>query len=152
MIAMASQSTNASSVCSTVCYGEYQRKHQSSTWEVSTDDHKGPVTRKIFPFDEWNLPLGVDSWLIYLACNNYKKNNFRRLFYCSGVQVACKFQFVDIASKIVCIVKVVTTWTQYINTGVWRESLKYWPCWLLGLALDMGMFQEIAKYLLGHHR
>ena len=58
---MASQITNVSIVCSTVCSGEDQRKHQSSAslafvmgnhqWPVDSP-HKGPVTRKMFPFDD----------------------------------------------------------------------------------------------------
>ena len=61
MIAMASQITSASIVCSTVCSHVNQRKHQSSAslafvrgihrWPVNSP-HKGPVTRKMFPFDD----------------------------------------------------------------------------------------------------
>ena len=62
--AMASQITGVSSICSTVYSGADQRKHQSSTslafvrgdrWIPRTKGqsapHKGPVRRKIFPFD-----------------------------------------------------------------------------------------------------
>ena len=47
--------------CSTVCSGADQRKHQNPAhhwplWGESTGDrwfpHKGPVTRKVFPFDD----------------------------------------------------------------------------------------------------
>ena len=61
MSAMDIQITGASIVCSAVCSGEYQRKHQSSTslpfvgwihqWPVHSP-HKGPVTRKMFPFND----------------------------------------------------------------------------------------------------
>ena len=57
-----SQITGVSIICLTVCLGEDQRKHQSSTslafvrgihrWQVGSP-HKGPVTRKMFPF--WRL-------------------------------------------------------------------------------------------------
>ena len=60
MGAMASRITSLTSVCSTVYSGADQRKHQSSAllafvrgihrWPVNSP-HKGPVTRKIFPFD-----------------------------------------------------------------------------------------------------
>ena len=60
MSAMASQITGVSIVYSTVCSGADQRKHQRSAtpafvsgihrWLVNLP-HKGPVTRKIFPFD-----------------------------------------------------------------------------------------------------
>ena len=60
MGAMASQITSLMIVCSTVCSGADQRKHQSSVslafvreihrWPVNSP-HNGPVTRKMFPFD-----------------------------------------------------------------------------------------------------
>ena len=68
MSAMAPQITGISIICSTVCSGADQRKHQRSTsltlvkrmhrWPMDSP-HKGPVTRKMFPFDnvvcnEWN--------------------------------------------------------------------------------------------------
>ena len=58
MSAMASQITSVSIVCSTVCLGAQQRKHQSSVslafvrgihWWLVDSPHKGPVTRNIFP-------------------------------------------------------------------------------------------------------
>ena len=58
---MASQIADFSVVCSTVCSGADQRKHQSSAslafvrgvhrWPVNSP-HKGPVTRKMFSFDD----------------------------------------------------------------------------------------------------
>ena len=61
MSAMTSQITGVSIVHLTVCSGADQRKHQSSaslafvrglhTWPVNSP-HKGPVTRKMFPFDD----------------------------------------------------------------------------------------------------
>ena len=77
MSAMASQFTDVSIVCSTVCLGTDQRKHQSSAslafvrrihrWTVDSH-HKGSVTRKMFPWmtsscivfnhlKQWNTPL-----------------------------------------------------------------------------------------------
>ena len=60
MSAMASQITGVS-ICSTVCSGADHRKHQSSVslafvreihrWPVNSP-HKGPVARKMFPFDD----------------------------------------------------------------------------------------------------
>ena len=61
MGAMASLITVVSIVYSCVCSGADQRKHQSSTllafvrgihrWPMNSP-HKGPVTRKMFPFDD----------------------------------------------------------------------------------------------------
>ena len=85
MSAMAPQFTSFSIVCSTVCSGADQRKHQSSAslafvlgihqWPVNSPD-KGPVTWKMFQFDDviilpvWvyrrepvpSLPLPSFSW------------------------------------------------------------------------------------------
>ena len=55
------QITNVSIVCSTICSSADQRKHQSSTsldfrrgihWSLVDSPHKGPVTWKMFPFDD----------------------------------------------------------------------------------------------------
>ena len=61
MSAMASQITGVTIVYSIVCSGAYQRKQQSYAslafvggihrWPVNSP-HKGPVTRKRFPFDD----------------------------------------------------------------------------------------------------
>ena len=57
---MASQITSLTMVYSSVYSGAHQRKHQSTSldfvrgihqWPVNSA-HKGPVTRKIFPFDD----------------------------------------------------------------------------------------------------
>ena len=72
---MASQITGVSIVCTTVCSGADQRKHQRSTavafvkrlhWLPVNSPHKGPVTRKMFLFDDVimltpNLAASKDS-------------------------------------------------------------------------------------------
>ena len=74
MSAMASLITGVSIVCSTVCSGADQRKHQSSASlaflrgnhrSPVDSPHKGPVTRKMFPFDDvimyWRRSLRCDA-------------------------------------------------------------------------------------------
>ena len=74
MSVMSSQITGISIVCSTVCSGADQRKHQSSAslafvreiqrWPVHSL-HNWPVTRKTFPFDDiimWYYENMDDSW------------------------------------------------------------------------------------------
>ena len=58
MSVMASQITRVSIVYSTVCSGAHQRNQKSwplrrefPSWPVNSP-HKGPVTRKMFPFDD----------------------------------------------------------------------------------------------------
>ena len=59
MSTMASQITSVSIVCSAVCSGKDQRKHQSPTSLAFVrgihrlhSPHKGSVTQKLFPFDD----------------------------------------------------------------------------------------------------
>ena len=73
MGAMASQITGVSIVYSTVCSGADQRKRQSSAslafvwgihrWPVNSP-HKGPVMRKMFPFDDFIMDNTVPWKLI----------------------------------------------------------------------------------------
>ena len=66
MNTIASQITGASIVYSIVCSGEDQMKHQTSAslafvrgihrWQVNSS-HKGPITRKMFPFDDVIMKL-----------------------------------------------------------------------------------------------
>ena len=76
MSAMASQITSVSIACSTVCSSADQRKHQSSVsvafvrgihWWPVDSPHKGPVIRKMFPFDDVIMAklqnrLGIFHW------------------------------------------------------------------------------------------
>ena len=60
MGAMMAQITGVSNVCSAICLGADQKKYRSPVslafvrgiqlWRVDSI-HKGPVTRKLFPFD-----------------------------------------------------------------------------------------------------
>ena len=72
MAAMASQITGVLVVCLTICSGTDQRKHQSSAslpfvreihrWPVNYL-HKGPVTWKMFPFDDLIMIMAKTKWL-----------------------------------------------------------------------------------------
>ena len=66
MSTMTSQITSISTVCSVICSGKLQRKHQSSAslaflrginqWLVDSPNG-GPVTRKMFPLDDVIMAL-----------------------------------------------------------------------------------------------
>ena len=102
---MASQITSVSIVYSTVCSNADQRKHQNSRslafvkgihWWPVNSPHKGPVTRKMFPFDDVTMleinilcdiyrPQGLD-WNLWVAFpkdrniwNGIKLGIFQRL-------------------------------------------------------------------------
>ena len=86
MSAMVSQITNFTIVYSTVYSGVDQRKHQNSAslafvwrihrWPVNSP-HKGPVTRKLFPFDDVIIPVMVrwfhDDAKIITWCDSWKR-------------------------------------------------------------------------------
>ena len=71
MSAMASQIASLTIVYLTVYSGANQRKHQSSAslafvrgihrWPVNSS-HKGPVTRKVFPFDDVIMSSANHGW------------------------------------------------------------------------------------------
>ena len=99
MSVMASQITSLTIVCSSVYSGAYQRKHQSSAspafvwgihrWPVNSP-HKGPVTRKIFPFDDVIMssigPLWAQQhpWLKYrFLTRAWLNGNFFCIFSCT---------------------------------------------------------------------
>ena len=78
MRAMASQITGVSIVCSTVCSGADQRKHQTSVslafvtgihrWAVNSHQ-KGPVRRKMFPFDDVIMRTSRTSYKLFRTTN-----------------------------------------------------------------------------------
>ena len=82
MGAMASQITGSSIVYSTVGSDADQRKHQNSAslafvrgihrWPVNSQ-HKRPVTRKMFPFDDVIMKINIFYTLLldYHACERY---------------------------------------------------------------------------------
>ena len=66
-----SQITSISIVYSTICSGTDQRKHQSSAslafvrrihWWPLNSPHKGPVSWKMFPFDDIIIDLSHPKW------------------------------------------------------------------------------------------
>ena len=77
---MAFQITGISTVCSTVCSGTRRRKHQSPvslafvkrTQRPPVDSpHKGPVTRKMFPFVDVIIILVSCGYVIRLTGSQY---------------------------------------------------------------------------------
>ena len=97
---MASQITSLTIVYSTVYSGSNQRKLQSSAsltcvwrihWWPVNSPHKGPVTRKMFPFDD----VIINPMLSVVIClpdaflwHNYSRHMLRRrLFGCKSSQL-----------------------------------------------------------------
>ena len=86
---MASKITGVSIVYATVCSGADHKKHQSSAslafgrgthrWPVNSP-HKGPVTRKIFPFDDVIMQLRIllkpKRWTLHIQTELVPKEHF----------------------------------------------------------------------------
>ena len=80
MSAMASQITSLTIACSTVYSDADQREHQSSAslafvreihqWPVNSP-HKGPVTRKMFPFD--------DVIMFWITCQSHSPSSLHHV-------------------------------------------------------------------------
>ena len=102
MDAMASQTTSLTVVYSSIYSGADQRKHQSSTsltfvrgihrWPVNSP-HKGPVTQKMFPFDDvimmpWGISHLGQHWFsqCFLTCwvTNHCLNQWWVIIYDGG--------------------------------------------------------------------
>ena len=94
MGAMASQITGVSIVYSTVYSGAGQRKHQSSASlafkgnSPGNSPHKGPITRKMFPFD--NVIMWTSSHLVsffYVGCKYPTMPDLQRRFHKTTIDV-----------------------------------------------------------------
>ena len=139
MSTMASQITGVPIVYSTVCTGADQRKHQSSTslvfvrgihrWPVNSL-HKGPVTWKVFQFDDvimnpckhiwffsqcWNMVTAV--WLSAVHCDNVEDNfAYHCTLLCSSTLM---YRHVNTFKQKGKNIKADPTW----------ENGKTWPHW-----------------------
>ena len=132
MNAMASQITSLSIVYSTVYLGADQIKRQSSAslafvrgihrWPVNTP-HKGPVTRKMFPFQDSRfkmaLLLPIKHRIIYITVIstwnvNTSTNTAMHYHGSKGSWKSC-----GIYGLLVCY-----TYSKYISTGVQRVQQK----------------------------
>ena len=84
-------------VCSTVCSGADQRKHQSAAsldfvrgihrWPVDSP-HKGPVTRKIVPFDD----VIMQCWVLKKSSCRCSSCIFYHYFY-GNYHISCSNHF-----------------------------------------------------------
>ena len=92
--AMVSQITSLTIVYPTVYSNADQRKHQSSTplafvmgiqWWPVNSPHKGPVTRKLFPFDDVIMTRRSDDYIDGLVqdCSNSSALAMGSLQFCT---------------------------------------------------------------------
>ena len=102
MSTMPSQIASLAIVYSTVCSGADERKHQSSVslafmrgihrWPVNSP-HKGPVTRKMFPFDDVIMKCFEMFKPVVAKRFSYTHSEVRR---CGFVRIlSCSWQVVE---------------------------------------------------------
>ena len=77
VVMMVSQITSVSIVCSNVCSGADQRKHQSSAslvfvWGIPVDSPHRPVKRKMRPFDDVIIYFNDTARSYFDCANSYK--------------------------------------------------------------------------------
>ena len=90
MSTMASQITSLTIVYSTIYSGTDEIKHQSSAslafvrgihrWPVNSP-HKGPVTRKMFPFDDVIIVNVFTILHDHFRCTHERKNSMKDMLY-----------------------------------------------------------------------
>ena len=116
---MASQITGVLMVCSTVCSGADQRKQSSASlafareihrWPVNSP-HEGPVTRKLFPFDDVIMKLDPQQ-TIFGCSNNTKMWCFRYGKRYGKLWIACN---------------TATTYTFMIPDKLWQRWSSTFP-------------------------
>ena len=135
MGAIASQITSLAIVYSTVYSGEDQRKHQSSAslafvwgihrWPVNSP-HKGPVTRKMLPFDDVIMPWRhheIHTMQVGVVVDVIL---FQTPFMPNGLKQCLSF-----TSLFTVIVK---SWPQQTGIGATNDSISLW---------SKGKFQNI---------
>ena len=85
MSTMTSQISDTSIVCSTVCSGADQRKHQSSPslafvrgihLSLVDSPHKGPVTWKVFPFGDVIMQISIHQLRLNISPNPSMHQHF----------------------------------------------------------------------------
>ena len=100
MSAMASQITRLTIVYSTVYPGSDQRKHQSSAslafvWRIHrlpvNSPHKGPVTQKMFLFDDVIMHHGNSLCIHFVDISQYNQRMEARLIYLKNIHIYLRF-------------------------------------------------------------
>ena len=131
MSAIAAQITSLTSVYSRVYSGVDQRKHQSSAslafvrgihgWPVNSP-HKGPVARKIFPFDD--VIMDKETPQVYFITMEYiQQDNIKNALKLSNVTTT--------TYKITCLFVLLLYW---LFLQVYRFPCKLWrhmPAWVI---------------------
>ena len=132
------QITSVSIVCSTVCSATGQRKRQSSAslafvreihWPLVNSPHKGPVTRKTFPFDDVTMAFVHLIRLCQLSLIDY---DCTATGYISEQQRIYQYGAYLQSSKLDSDKWFMWFWHKYFDT-IFRAAYElhfYWMIWL----------------------
>ena len=113
---MASQITGVSSVCSTVCSGADQRKLRSSALlafvrgnhrSPADSPNKGPVMRKMLPFDDvimWLKHLNRQIHMLYHNYNSKRRSgNYGEEYFFYHLHRISSLRFLNIRKVYLCL-------------------------------------------------
>ena len=99
MSAMASQITSLTIVCSTIYSGADQRKHQSSAPLAFVrgihrgpvnSPHKWPITRKMFPFDDFIMDVSELTDVPWGYGSNFKSMTYEHISQVKFMKTSCE--------------------------------------------------------------
>ena len=136
MNAIASQITGVSIVYPTVCSGVNQRKYQSSASlafvrEFTADRglHKGPVTRKFFPFHDV-IMMCLAHHQIRICVMFLRLPSFKRISIWNHIWKAVrKMQWQIYSTKLLLPI----TWP-------WHISYRMFWCWIRNISRELGQY------------
>ena len=117
---MASEITSVSIVFSTICSGSDQTIHW---WQVNFP-HKGPVTRKMFPFDDVNMTI---PWIcLYTLLPQYKLYHAVIPSWC--LPCTSRWQLPRALFKIVCVRNLESYFHEIPSGSHYRQYGMIWWC------------------------
>ena len=146
MSTMASQITNLAIVYSTVYSGTDQRKHQINRWPVNSP-HKGPVTRKMFPFDDVIMENRVLSW-----CQLSRYYGYSRLSSGQPAEpsvtpkmaslrlAALNVAYPYLTSMLLDLISIGKSWIYSVLSLITRNTLWYVQEWLTYCLVSSGIY------------
>ena len=151
MSAMPSEITGVSIVCSSVGSGADQRKHQSSAslaflwgihrWPVNSP-HKGPVTRKMFPFDD----VTMNAERVYILC--WEAKNRCILSEEDEQVIGLRVSTIVNAPVLRVVYRGHLGQLNYLDYDThvkWRAIMAYWAAW--GDGSTLAVCQPPANYI-----
>ena len=161
MSATASLITGVSIVYSTICSCADQRKHQSSAslafvrgihrWPVNSH-HKGPVTRKMLPFDDV-IMFKWKFWLVVLKLNSAIDGWG---IYCEIACIGSSLDFTNGKSKLIPVMVwcrqatrhyLKQCWPRFLSIYIVTRSQLFWTTFInFNKLLSYRTFEHLTRF------